>query len=433
MKASETKLLEFLKKSPQFVIPIYQRTYSWTEPQCRQLWNDVLRAGRDEKVAGHFIGSIVYIQKDLYQVTIQTPLLVIDGQQRLTTVTLLIAALMKALGKFDDGSREPVEGFSPVKLKSYYLVNPLEDGEKHYKLILSQTDKATLTALVGGHPMPANSSLRVTANFEFFEDQIAQSLGDIKALCQGLSKLMLVDVALSRGQDNPQLIFESMNSTGLALTQADLIRNYILMGLDPEIQTCLYEQYWRPMEEEFGQEAYSSHFDSFMRHYLTVKMGGIPRQDKVYAAFKKHAPDTAMAPGGVEALVKDIRTYAGYYCAMVLRGEKDHGLSDAFQDILFELLLKLGLDLTVPMEQRQIAGKTVHSIGAGSLLVCLSLSLPQADAEPLALGIIEWHKAQNPAGETTIVFRDSAFADDVAKTNLSAILEQNGLGNVRSL
>ena len=102
-------------------------------------------------------------------------------------------------------------------------------------------------------------------------------------------------------------------------------------------------------------------------------------------------------------------------------------------DILFELLLKLGLDLTVPIETRSIADKTVHSIGAGSLLVCLSLSIPQADVEPLALGMVAWHKAMNPAGETTVVFRDSAFADDVAKTNLTAILDQHGLKTVRSL
>jgi adenine-specific DNA-methyltransferase len=102
-------------------------------------------------------------------------------------------------------------------------------------------------------------------------------------------------------------------------------------------------------------------------------------------------------------------------------------------DLLYELLLKLGLDLCVPMETRTLAGKTVHSIGGGVLMVCLAKSISRADAEPLALGMVEWHKALAPAGEVTIVFRDSAFADDVAKTNTSAILEQYGLNNVRSL
>src|SRR5216684_7594455 len=111
MKATEAKLLEFLKKSPQFVIPIYQRTYSWTEKECKQLWDDIVRTGSNDAVSAHFVGSIVYIEQGLYQVSSQTPLLVIDGQQRLTTVTLLIEALARVLGE-----EEPLDGFSRRKL-----------------------------------------------------------------------------------------------------------------------------------------------------------------------------------------------------------------------------------------------------------------------------------------------------------------------------
>src|SRR5476649_949751 len=107
MKATEARLLDFLKRSPQFVIPIYQRTYSWAERECRQLWNDILRTGSNDSVSAHFVGSIVYIEKGLYQVSSQSPLLVIDGQQRLTTLTLLLAALAEALDKLDEASREP--------------------------------------------------------------------------------------------------------------------------------------------------------------------------------------------------------------------------------------------------------------------------------------------------------------------------------------
>ena len=110
---------------------------------------------------------------------------------------------------------------------------------------------------------------------------------DLTPLCKGLAKLMIVDIALSRDQDNPQLIFESMNSTGRELSQADLIRNFILMGLDTAQQTRLYEEHWRPMEVAFGQEAYGTHFDSFMRHYLTLKTGGaIPNVRAVYEASR---------------------------------------------------------------------------------------------------------------------------------------------------
>jgi uncharacterized protein with ParB-like and HNH nuclease domain len=125
MKATEAKLLEFLKKSPQFIIPIYQRTYSWTKNECRQLWDDILRTGADDSVAAHFVGSIVYIEQGLYQVSTQSPLLVIDGQQRLTTVSLIIEALARALG-----DTAPLDGFSARKLRNYYLLNPEEDGER---------------------------------------------------------------------------------------------------------------------------------------------------------------------------------------------------------------------------------------------------------------------------------------------------------------
>lgn len=343
MKATEAKLLDFLKKSPQFVIPIYQRTYSWTEKECRQLWDDILRTGSNDDISAHFVGSIVYIEKGIYQVSSQSPLLVIDGQQRLTTVTLLIAALARALEKLDEEKREPLEGFSPRKLRNYYLLNPEEEGEKYYKLILSQTDKDSLTSIVSNREQPKEFSLRVTENFKLFESWIAGCKENLTPLCKGLAKLIVVDIALNRDQDNPQLIFESMNSTGKELSQADLIRNYILMGLEPQLQTRLYEQFWRPMEVDFGQEAYSEQFDGFMRHYLTVKTGEIPKIGEVYEAFKVHSNSTKTAKAGVEALVADIRTYSRYFCAMALGKETDPDLKLAFQD-----LRELRVDVAYP-------------------------------------------------------------------------------------
>lgn len=338
MKATEAKLLDFLRKSSQFVIPIYQRTYSWTEKECRQLWDDIIRTGSNDAIAVHFVGSIVYIEQDDSNLTRMEPLLVIDGQQRLTTVTLLIAALAIALG-----DSEPADGFSTRKLRNYYLLNPEETGERHYKLLLSQTDKASLTAIVGGSEQPREHSLRVTQNFQFFEDRVAACNGDFVAVCKGLAKLMVVDIKLKRGQDNPQLIFESMNSTGRELSQADLIRNFILMGLEPTLQTRLYEQYWRPMEVDFGQEAYGTHFDSFMRHYLTVKTGEIPNVGAVYEAFKTYARSPEAAQGGVEALVKDLRSFARYFCAMALGADPDADLKLAFHD-----LRELKVDVAYP-------------------------------------------------------------------------------------
>jgi uncharacterized protein with ParB-like and HNH nuclease domain/predicted transport protein len=338
MKATEAKLLDFLKKSPQFVIPIYQRTYSWTERECRQLWDDILRTGTNDNIAAHFVGSIVYIEKGLYQVSSQSPLLVIDGQQRLTTVMLILEALARRLGE-----QEPVDGFSAKKLRSYYLLNTLEEGERGFKLLLTQTDKHSLLALVQQKPQPADPSLRITENFALFEEQVNALGSDVASLCKGLAKLVIVDIALSRDQDNPQLIFESMNSTGRELSQADLIRNFILMGLEPAHQTQLYEDHWRPMEVAFGQEAYGSHFDGFMRHYLTVKTGEIPNVKAVYEAFKAHARSPAVGAAGVDALVADIHAFASYYCAMALDGESDKVLAIALRD-----LRELKVDVAFP-------------------------------------------------------------------------------------
>jgi len=338
VKATEAKLLEFLKKSPQFIIPIYQRTYSWTERECRKLWDDILRTGLNDAISAHFVGSIVYIEKGLYQVTSQSPLLVIDGQQRLTTVMLLLETLARRLG-----DSEPVEGFSAKKLRSYYLLNPLEDGERRFKLLLTQTDKDSLLALMQQKLWPVEHSLRLKENFEFLEGQVKALGKDLTALCKGLAKLVIVDIALSRDQDNPQLIFESMNSTGRELSQADLIRNFILMSLEPVHQMSLYADHWRPMEMAFGQEAYDTHFDSFMRYFLTLKTDAIPKISEVYEAFKTYARSPNVATAGVDALVADIHTFARYYCAMALGQELDKELAAAFRD-----LRELKVDVAYP-------------------------------------------------------------------------------------
>ena len=172
---------------------------------------------------------------------------------------------------------------------------------------------------------------------------LATQKGDLASVCRGLAKLVVVDIALSRDQDNPQLIFESMNSTGKELSQADLIRNFILMGLEPSLQTRLYEEYWRPMEQDFGQEAYGTQFDSFMRHYLTVRTGDIPREREVYEAFKDYSRTMPVRDAGIEALVKDIRAFARYFCALALGGERDAALSSAFHD-----LRELKVDVAYP-------------------------------------------------------------------------------------
>lgn len=332
MKAVDSHLLTLLRKSNQFIVPIYQRLYSWQEAECDQLWADVIRAGMTPNLGSHFTGSIVYVAKDNSTNTSAEPDLIIDGQQRVTTVTLMLAALAARLDTLPEDQREPWDGFSPKKIRNRFLLNDDEDGERQFKLILSQSDKAALIAILQGAPPPADMVTRVSENYEFFQRKLAEPGLDLAVVSRGLDKLVVVDVKLERGVDNPQLVFEAMNSTGKKLSQADLIRNYVLMDLPPKQQEKLYSAYWRPMELEFvGAE--ERQFDEFVRHYLTIKSGQIPRLDDIYDAFKDHAAAFTKADETIESLVTELRHYARRYVAMALGKETDPKLLRAFKDL----------------------------------------------------------------------------------------------------
>lgn len=326
MKASEKPFLKFLQGTNQFIVPIYQRTYSWTTEECSQLWDDIVRAAKaPTSNAAHFVGSIVYIESDLYQVGIVPRLLVIDGQQRLATLSLLIAALARTIKTNGDSAE-----MTHKKLVNYYLFNGEETDEARYKLILTQGDRATLTAIIDEHDLPDEPARRLARNFDFFAGRIAASGLSADAIFEGLTRLMIVDIALDRTHDNPQLIFESLNSTGLELTQADLVRNYVLMGLEPGAQEQLYNTHWYPMEKSFGDEAYPLYFDRFMRDYLTLKTGSIPNIDRIYVAFKEYARGW---DGSVDDLVADVHRYSRHFVAMALEKEPDPNLKAAIRDI----------------------------------------------------------------------------------------------------
>jgi uncharacterized protein with ParB-like and HNH nuclease domain/predicted transport protein len=351
LKASEARLLDLLAKGSQFVIPIYQRTYSWTDSECEQLWSDIVRAGNDDQLDAHFVGSIVHVEKGLSNLVSQEPNLVIDGQQRLTTTTLILAALAQALDTLPEEGREPLDGFSPKKIRNRYLVNSDEDGERFHKLLLSQGDKETLKAIVQQVDSPPQPSERVAANFELFRMKLGAPGLDLSAVCRGLAKLTVVDIRLDRTHDNPQLIFESMNSTGRRLSQADLIRNYVLMGLKPSVQEAMYAKYWRPMEAEFGQAVYEEQFDEFVRHFLTVLTGEIPRLGDIYEAFKTYARSVQSEGETVEPLLSQLRDYSRRYCAVALGHERDPRLAATFRDlreikadVVYPFLLELYTD-----------------------------------------------------------------------------------------
>jgi uncharacterized protein with ParB-like and HNH nuclease domain/predicted transport protein len=326
MKASETNFLKFLQGPKQFIIPIYQRKYSWTLEQCKQLWSDIVRASNDEEIKGHFVGSVVYIEKGLYQISAVPQLLVIDGQQRMTTLTLLLLALGKAI-KQSEESHE----VTSKKIKNRYLVNNDEEDDLYHKLLLTKSDKETLLSLIEERDLPENYSTRVYENFQFFIDQIYKSGINLNTLYHGINKLIVVDISLDRDHDNPQLIFESLNSTGLELSQSDLIRNYVLMKLEPKEQEVLYKSYWYPMEKGFGNHNESSIFDRFMRDYLTLKTGRIPNIKKVYSDFKEYA--AKQQESDIEAILKDIYEYSKYFVRLAFQTEKDKEINDILKDI----------------------------------------------------------------------------------------------------
>src|SRR3954451_24042538 len=332
MKAVDSHLLTLLKASSQFIVPIYQRLYSWQTQECQQLWSDIVRAGSNDKLGAHFTGSIVYVARDQSTNTSAEPDLIIDGQQRVTTVTLLLIALASCLEALPEDQREPWDGFSPQKIRNRFLLNNDETGERQFKLILSQGDKDALIAFFQDVPPASNLMTRVVDNYEFFRRKLADPKLNLAVICKGLDKLVVVDVKLERGVDNPQLVFEAMNSTGKKLSQADLIRNYVLMDLPTKEQTKLYTAYWRPMELEF-HGASESQFDEFVRHFLTIKTSDIPRLGDIYEAFKTHTTKVTESGEDIQSLVMELREYARRYCAMALGRESDPKLQRAFKDL----------------------------------------------------------------------------------------------------
>jgi uncharacterized protein with ParB-like and HNH nuclease domain/predicted transport protein len=346
MNAAAVNLLRFLQIPKQCIIPIYQRTYSWTDQQCEFLWNDILRVGTNNNIPTHFVGSFVHIQDNPALVLAGLPqCMVIDGQQRMTTISLLLLAIaneIKARG--DEFQVNESTVINSNYIINSYLINQNEQGNDRFKLILTQSDKETYLSLLQSYPTPKDYSLRIVENYEYFQDKLKEV--ELSEIFKGIQKLMVVEIALDRTVDNPQLIFESLNSTGLELSQADLIRNFILMGMQPDLQKRIYDQYWYPMEVLFGHAEYSSYFDRFMRDYLTTKINRIPNISNVHKEFKYYS--SSSENGEIESIVADIYKYAKYFVKMVLGKETNQSLKAAFEsinqlkvDVIYPFLLQV--------------------------------------------------------------------------------------------
>ncbi len=335
MEAKQAQLLDLLDGKKQFTIPIYQRTYSWQQKQCAQLFEDIIRIGQDESELYHFIGSVVYFKPGTSPVTSVPELLVIDGQQRLTTVSLLLLALTHFM---QHNEQSQITDETWEEIQETYLVNKHRKDESKYKLLLTRHDKETFTKLVNEIDLASDDSKRIVENYNFFKGKI--HAGNVQAIYHGIKKLSIVDVILERGKDNPQLIFESLNSTGLDLSQADLIRNYILMGQPHEGQRNLYEKYWYPMEQSFGDNIGSLAW--FIRDYLTMKESVIPRIDLVYETYKIFLT-SKNGFNSISDAVKSLHCYSKYYVRTALLKEEDSQLARKFKEIA-----KLKIDTSYP-------------------------------------------------------------------------------------
>ncbi|WP_120949546.1 DUF262 and DUF1524 domain-containing protein [Helicobacter pylori] len=333
MKAGEATLLEFFEQNQnnQFVIPIYQRLYSWKKEQCKQLWDDIIKTGGNDQIEGHFIGSILYVLDG--NTHSNNPLLIIDGQQRLTTITLLFIALR-------DHSSDEVKR---KEIENRYLINNNKDGDKKFRLILSESDKDTLLFLIDKNKRkPSEPSVKIVENFKLFLKWISENTDKLETIFKGLEKLMIVYIALEKGKDDPQLIFESMNSKGIELTQTDLIRNYIVMETEVEKQEDFYNGYWRAMEEDFKQN--ETLFNRFVRHYLTIKTREIPNINKVYEAFKDYQQKEGIE---IEVLLQDLQKYCKYFCRIVFKKEEKEENKDLKKALSF--LVDLEMDVVYPL------------------------------------------------------------------------------------
>lgn len=344
MDARKGNIYEILNGNKQFLIPVYQRYYSWDIEQCKRLWNDIVEMQKKGKV-GHFVGSIVNIAEQAMPTGVQK-YMIIDGQQRMTTLSLLLLALRDyAIKNPDDAT------INARRIDNMLLKNEYESGDERYKLLLTETDRDILMRLVEEKPIPGDTRSKLLDNYKFFAGKIVDEELQPAEVYESIGKLQIVNITLDRSVDDAQAIFESLNSTGKELSESDLIRNYVLMGLEPTEQIYVYEHLWRPMELLFAYETQDSVMDRFFRDYLTMKITRIPKQDRVYEEFKLYHLNCEF--GTIRELCQDLLTYAKHYTDMVFKRSSNLNLKALYEDIndlrmevSYPFLLKVHNDFT---------------------------------------------------------------------------------------
>ena len=347
MKGSEAKLVSYMQGADKrFIIPVYQRNYDWRIENCKQLYDDlisIIRKGRNS----HFFGSLVSVHSDGEF----NEYLIIDGQQRLTTVSLLMLSmynLMKA------GVVKPTQGNLADKIYKTYLIDEWQEDETRIKLKPVKNDCAAFGKLFKDTDDYIQES-NLTINYNYFYSRIQKEEITIDELYSAITKLEIINISLSK-DDNPQLIFESLNSTGLALSEGDKIRNFILMGLPTKEQNEYYEKYWNQIELCTSYDV-----SLFIRDYLSVKQQAIPAMSRIYVTFKSYVEESELE---TEALLKDLLSYAKNY-EVLLKGTTHHPkLNDKQLNACIQRLNRLETTITRPffLEVLRLHGKGTLSL-----------------------------------------------------------------------
>ena len=306
MKGSETKLVAYMQGSDKrFVIPVYQRNYDWKTENCKQLYNDLVKVVRKGRKS-HFFGSIVSVHNDGEF----NELLVIDGQQRLTTISLLLLAMYNLMKQ---GILTPSKGNLAEKIYKTYLIDEWQEDETRIKLKPVKNDREAFRRLFdeeSGYIPDSN----LTINYNYFYSRLRKEEVTLDELYDAITKLEIINIILNQ-EDNPQLIFESLNSTGVALSEGDKIRNFILMGQPPKQQNDFYEKYWNKIE------IYTSYnVSGFIRDYLSIKQQIIPAMNNVYFTFKAFVEDRALE---IEQLLQE---------------RKERGVFTSLQDFITRMM-----------------------------------------------------------------------------------------------
>lgn len=312
MKGAECGLAEYMQgANKRFIIPVYQRNYDWKLENCKQLYEDLVKVIKTNRKT-HFFGSIVSVYEPSGK---NIEFLVIDGQQRLTTVSLLLLAMYNLIQK---GVIVPQDDMLATRIYEEFLVDKYQKQETRIKLKPVKNDKKAFSKLFDADDEHIRGS-NITNNYNYFYERIQKQEIPIDELFDAICRLEIISIRLEN-DDNPQLIFESLNSTGLDLSEGDKIRNFILMGLPSQQQELYYEKYWNRIEEHTGYDV-----SAFIRDYLSVKQQEIPAQKRIYRDFKEYVNSANIE---LEILLDELLKYAKRY-AILLRGCPDNRTLDA--------------------------------------------------------------------------------------------------------